>query len=158
LLAKPFLITVITFFALSIDFAHGQALANKNQYEQALALNKSGQFLEASKILHALMVSHPEIERYKSDYIAVSSNAKRCDDVIAFSKSNYAANAPPYVQAALFSCYADIQEFSKTEAFVQSILKIQDKNQDLVLRMTALSRERKEFQSANYWKTANSKK
>jgi len=151
LLAKPYLITAITFFALSIDFAHGQALANKNQYEHALALNKSGQFLEASKILYALMMSHPEIERYKSDYIAVSSNAKRCDDVIALSKGNYAANAPSYVQAALFSCYADTQEFSKTEAFVQSILKIQGKNQDLVLRMTTQARERKEFQSANYW-------
>jgi biofilm PGA synthesis protein PgaA len=151
LLSKPLLINALTFFALSIDFANGQALANENQYEHALALNKSGQFLEASKILHALMVSHPEIERYKSDYIAVSSNAKRCDDVIAFSEGNYAAKAPPYVQAALFSCYADTQEFSKTEAFVQSILKIQGKNQDLVLRMTALARERKEFQSANYW-------
>lgn len=148
---KHLLIAAITLFALSIDLAHGQDLAKKNQYEQALALNKSGQFLEAAKILHALMLSHPEIERYKSDYIAVLGNAKRCDDVIAISKGNYAAKAPPYVQIAIFSCYADTQEFSKTENFVQSVLKIQGKNQALVLRMTALARERKEFQSANYW-------
>jgi poly-beta-1,6 N-acetyl-D-glucosamine export porin PgaA len=151
LINKHLLIAAITLFALSIDLAHGQDLAKKNQYEQALALNKSGQFLEAAKILHALMLSHPEIERYKSDYIAVLGNAKRCDDVIAISKGNYAAKAPPYVQIAIFSCYADTQEFSKTENFVQSVLKIQGKNQALVLRMTALARERKEFQSANYW-------
>jgi poly-beta-1,6 N-acetyl-D-glucosamine export porin PgaA len=151
LINKRLLIAAITFFALSIDFAHGQDLAKKNQHEQALALNKSGQFLEAAKILHALMLSHPEIERYKLDYIAVLSNAKRCDDVIAISKGNYAAKAPPYVQIAIFSCYADTQEFSKTENFVRSILKIQGKNEALILRMTALARERKEFQSANYW-------
>jgi biofilm PGA synthesis protein PgaA len=148
---KHFFLTASIFFAFSIDLAQGQTLAKKNQYEHALELNKSGQALEASKILYSLMLSHPEIERYKSDYIAVASNAKRCDDVIARSKGSYAAKAPSYVQAAIFSCYADTQDFSTTEDFVRSILKIQGKNADLVMKMIALSRERKEFQSANYW-------
>jgi biofilm PGA synthesis protein PgaA len=151
LLAKPFLITTITFFfALSFDLALGKTLA-KNNYELALELNKSGQALEASKILYSLMLSHPKIERYKSDYIAVASNAKLCDDVIARSKGSYAATAPSYVQAAIFSCYADTQDFSITEAFVQSILKIQGRNADLFMKIIALARDKKEFKSANDW-------
>lgn len=151
MLHKYLLIPAVTFAALSIDPAFGQSLAEQDQYQRALALNKSGQSFEASQILEALMLSHPKIERYKSDYIAVASNAKRCDDVIARSKGSYAAKAPPYVQAAIFSCYAGTQDFSTTEAFVQSTLKIQGKNADLVMKMITLARERKQFQSANYW-------
>ena len=60
------------------------------------------------------MIAHPEIERYKSDYIAVASNAKLCTDVIAVSSQRYIERAPLYAQEAIFNCYLTSQSFSKT--------------------------------------------
>ncbi|CAM3833345.1 hypothetical protein [Polynucleobacter arcticus] len=136
---------------LFVNSLSGYALPAEEQYEKALELNKSARYIESAAILKSLMISNPGIERYKSDYIAVASSAKLCDDVIAVSNSNYAAKAPSYVQDAIFSCYANTQEFSITDAFVKSILKIQGKNEAIELRMTALARDKKELNAALYW-------
>jgi poly-beta-1,6 N-acetyl-D-glucosamine export porin PgaA len=139
----------VTLFFVNLASAH--ALSADDQYKKALELNKSARYIESAGILKSLMISNPGIEHYKSDYITVASNAQLCDDVIAISNSTYLAKAPGYVQNAVFSCYANTQEFSITDALVKSILKIQGKNEAIELRMTALARDKKEFNAALYW-------
>lgn len=137
--------------ALSIGLAYGQTPSEESEYQKALALNKAAQYSEAASILKMLMHSHPEIERYKSDYIAVASNAKLCNDVIAISNHSYIERAPLYVQEAIFNCYSTTQSFSKTEALAKSILKTRGKSEIIELNMVALARDQKEFKSALYW-------
>ena len=144
----PSLLIVVLLFG---NVASGQTLSDEDLYKKALALNKSAQYIESAAILKSLMLSHPEIERYKSDYIAVASSAQQCGDVIAMSKASYLSKAPPYVQEAIFTCYANTQDFSKTEELVNSILNAQGKNEAIELRMVSLARDKKEFKAALYW-------
>lgn len=97
------------------------------------------------------MLAHPEIERYKSDYIAVASNAKLCADVIAVSNQPYIDRAPLYAQEAIFNCYVSTQAFPKTEALAKSILKVHGKNESIELSMVTLARDQKQFKSALFW-------
>lgn len=136
---------------LFVNLASGHAVSEEDQYKKALELNKLGQYIESAALLKSLMISSPAIERYKSDYIAVASNAKLCHEVVAISNGNYLAKAPTYVQDAIFSCYANTQDFSSTDALAKSILNIQGKNSAIELRMTALARDKKEFNAALYW-------
>jgi poly-beta-1,6 N-acetyl-D-glucosamine export porin PgaA len=145
---KSFLWLIST---LIFTTAYSQTSPEETKYQEALSLNKSGQFAQASSILKALMNSHPEIERYKSDYIAVAGNAKQCSSVFETIDAKYLKVAPLYVQETVFNCYLDNQPFSKTDQLARSILNIYGKNEAIELRMTTLSRERKEFQSAQYW-------
>jgi poly-beta-1,6 N-acetyl-D-glucosamine export porin PgaA len=146
-LHREFLIVALLF----VNLAVGQTLSEDTQYKKALKLNKSAQYIESAALLKSLMISYPETERYKSDFISVASNAELCDDVIAMSNKKYIAKAPAYVQNAIFSCYASTQKFSKIDALAKSILKIQGKNEAIELRMALLARDKKEFDSAFYW-------
>ena len=137
--------------ALCISLAHGQTPSEESEYQRALALNKATQYLEASSILKTLMTAHPEIERYKSDYIAVTSNAKLCSDVIAISSQSYIQRAPLYVQEAIFNCYVTSQAFSKTDSLAKLILNTHGKNESIELDMVTLARDQKEFKSALLW-------
>ncbi|MBU3621911.1 tetratricopeptide repeat protein [Polynucleobacter sp. CS-Odin-A6] len=142
-----FLIVALLF----VNLALGQTLLEDIQYKKALELNKSARYIESAALLKSLMISYPATERYKSDFISVASNAELCEDVIAMSNRKYIAKAPAYVQNAIFSCYANTQDFSKVDALAKSILKIQGTNRAIELRMTALAREKKESDSALYW-------
>ena len=146
-LHREFLIVALLF----VNLAVGQTLSEDTQYKKALKLNKSAQYIESAALLKSLMISYPETERYKSDFISVASNAELCDDVIARSNKKYIAKAPAYVQNAIFSCYASTQKFYKIDALAKSILKIQGKNEAIELRMALLARDKKEFDSAFYW-------
>lgn len=137
--------------ALTTSLVCGQTPSEESEYQKALSLNKAAQYTEASSILKTLMNSHPEVERYKSDYIAVASNAKCCTDVISLSSSSYIDRAPLYAQEAIFNCYVSTQSFAKTEALANSILKIRGKSEAIELGMVILSRDQKEFKSALFW-------
>ena len=136
---------------VTLNLAYGQTPAAEAEYQKALSLNKSAHYFESAKILRALMLAHPEIERYKSDYIAVASNAKLCTEVIALSNSSYLSRSPPYVQDAIFSCYARSQPFAKTEAVAKVILSSRGKNASIESTMVTLARDQKESAAALYW-------
>ena len=136
---------------VTLNLAYGQTPAAEAEYQKALSLNKSAHYFESAKILRALMLAHPEIERYKSDYIAVASNAKLCTEVIALSNSSYLSHSPPYVQDAIFSCYARSQPFAKTEAVAKVILSSRGKNASIESTMVTLARDQKESAAALYW-------
>ena len=136
---------------ISLNLAHGQTPAAESEYQKALALNKSAHYVESAAILKSLMMAHPEIERYKSDFIAVASNADECDDVIAMSNNAYLAKAPPYVQDAIFTCYTKSQSFSKTEEVVKEILKVRGKNESIESNMVLLARKQKNSSAILYW-------
>ena len=134
-----------------LNLAHGQTPDEDAQYKKALALNKSANYVESAAILKSLKVSHPEIERYQYDYLAVSSNAKQCSDVIANSNPEFIKQAPIYVKEAIFSCYADTQSFSKTDGLAKSILLEIGKDESIELGMAALSRKQKNDSATLYW-------
>ena len=136
---------------VTLNLAYGQTPAAEAEYQKALSLNKSAHYFESAKILRALMLAHPEIERYKSDYIAVASNAKLCTEVIALSNSSYLSRSPPYVQDAIFSCYARSQPFAKTEAVAKVMLSSRGKNESIESTMVTLARDQKESAAALYW-------
>ena len=136
---------------LSLTPAYGQTSSTETEYQKALALNKSAQYLESAAILKSLMIAYPEVERYKSDYIAVASNAKLCNEVIALSNRNYLSKSPPYVQDAIFSCYAQSESFAKTEEIAKEILEVRGKNESIESNMVLLAREQKDSSAALYW-------
>ena len=136
---------------LTINLAYGQTPAAQAEYDKALALNKSGNYTASAQILKSLMHTHPEIERYKSDYIDVASNAKLCNEVIALSNSNYLRRSPEYVQEAIFSCYASSESFAKTQEIAKLILGSAGKNEKIELQMVVLARNDKNSAAALYW-------
>lgn len=144
---REFLIATLVFANLAV----GQTLTADTQYKKALELNKSARYVESAEILKSLMISYPEVERYKSDFISVASNAKRCDEVIALNNHNYLVKAPAYVQDAIFSCFSYTKNFAQIDALAKSILNRQGKNEAIELRMTSLARDNKEFDAALYW-------
>ena len=136
---------------ITLNLAYGQTPAAEAEYQKALGLNKSAHYVESAKILKTLMLAHPEIERYKSDYIAVASNAKLCTEVIALSNTSYLTRSPPYVQDAIFSCYARSQSFAKTEAIAKVILGERGKNESIESAMVVLARDQQESAATLYW-------
>jgi poly-beta-1,6 N-acetyl-D-glucosamine export porin PgaA len=136
---------------ISLQLAHGQTPAAQAEYERALALNKSGNYTTSAQILKSLMLAHPEIERYKSDYIAVASNAKLCTEVIALSNTNYLRRSPQYVQEAILSCYAHSESFAKADEIAKAILGNTGKNEAIELNMVVLARNQKQSTAALYW-------
>lgn len=136
---------------ISLNFAYGQTPAAQAEYEKALALNKSGNYSASAQILKSLMRAHPEIERYKSDYIAVASNAKLCNEVIALSNKSYIRRSPEYVQEAIFSCYVSSETFAKAEETAKTILGNTGKNEAIELNMVVLARNQKNSAAALYW-------
>jgi len=145
------LLIVTISIVLSIGLTHAQTPADEKRYQQALKLNKSMQYIESAAILKSLMIAHPEIERYKSDYIAVASNAKLCNEVIALSNRSYLISSPVYVQDAIFSCYAKTQSFTKTEEIAKEILRARGKNESIESNMVLLAREQKDSSAVLYW-------
>ena len=142
---------IAALFLLSLTLAHGQTPSADLEYQKALALNKSANYMESAKILKSLMISYPEVERYKSDYIAVASNAMLCTEVIALSSSSYLTRSPSYVQEAIFSCYAKSQSFAKTEEIAKTILGKHGKSEPIELNMVVLARNQKKQAAALYW-------
>ena len=136
---------------MTLNLAYGQTPSAELEYQKALDLNKSANYSQSAKILKALMLAHPNIERYKSDYIAVASNAQLCTEVIALSNSRYLTHSPPYVQEAIFSCYAKSETFAKTEAIAKVILESRGKSESIELNMVLLARDKKESAAALYW-------
>lgn len=136
---------------ISLQLAHGQTPAAQAEYERALALNKSGNYTASAQILKSLMLAHPEIERYKSDYIAVASNAKLCTEVIALSNTNYLRRSPQYVQEAILFCYAHSESFAKADEIAKAILGNSGKNEAIELNMVVLARHQKQSTAALYW-------
>jgi biofilm PGA synthesis protein PgaA len=141
----------IVLLLLTLNLAYGQTPSAESEYQKALALNKSAHYLESAKILKTLMLAHPEIKRYKSDYIAVASNAQLCTEVIALSNSSYLTRSPPYVQEAIFSCYAKSQPFAKTEEIAKVILESHGKNKSIESAMVVLARDQNESAATLYW-------
>ena len=140
-----------TLVLLALNFAYAQTPAAQAEYEKALALNKSANYIASAQILKSLMIAHPEIARYKSDYIAVASNAKLCTEVIALSNANYLRSSPEYVQEAIFSCYASSESFAKTQEIAKTILGKSGKNETIELKMVVLARNQKNSAAALYW-------
>jgi len=136
---------------ISLNFAYGQTPAAQVEYEKALALNKSGKYSASAQILKFLMRAHPEIGRYKSDYIAVASNAKLCNEVIALSNTSYIRRSPEYVQEAIFSCYVSSESFAKAEETAKTILGNTGKNEAIELNMVVLARNQKNSAAALNW-------
>ncbi len=141
----------VAIFLITLNLAYGQIPSAEAEYQKALELSKSAHYLESAKLLKALMLAHPEIERYKSDFIAVASNAKLCTEVMALSNSGYLTRSPSYVQEAIFSCYAKSQSFAKTEEIAKIILGKHGKSESIELNMVVLARSQKEQAAALYW-------
>jgi len=142
-----------TFFTFThlLSPVYGQAQTEQSQYTNALRLNKSGQYQESAKLLKSLMLHYPQVERYKSDYIAVASNAKLCKEVIAYATPSYLASSPIYVQEAIFNCYASDEPFSKTDTFAKTIVKLQGKNRAIEEKMVSLAQNQSDSLAALYW-------
>ena len=145
------LLIVAISIVLSIGLTHAQTPSDEKRYQQALKLNQSMQYSESAAILKSLMIAYPEIERYKSDYIAVASNAKLCNEVIALSNRSYLISSPVYVQEAIFSCYANSQSFAKAEEIAKEILRSRGKSESIELEMVLLAREQKDPTAVLYW-------
>ena len=130
---------------------YAQSQDGEAQYQQALKLNKSGNFQESAAILKSLMSSHPEIERYRSDYIAVASNAKDCNAVLHYANPSYLNSAPIYVQESIFSCAIIKDSYDEIDALARIILKKQGKNQSIEREMVGISLKNKKMDQALYW-------
>jgi poly-beta-1,6 N-acetyl-D-glucosamine export porin PgaA len=152
LLTKQLFLCLTTIYvALSMSLAYAQTPASEARYQEALKLNRSKDYIESSLILKSLMTAHPDIERYKSDYIAVASNAKLCTEVITLSNASYLRRSPEYVQEAIFSCYASSESFSKTQEIAKIILGKSGKNETIELKMVVLARNQKDSAATLYW-------
>jgi hypothetical protein len=73
-------------------------------FKKALSLNKSEQFFESALLFKSLMLSFPATKRYRSDYIAVASNAQMCEEVFKYATLSYLVKAPSYVKDAVVAC------------------------------------------------------
>ena len=136
---------------LSLGTAFGQTAGEDAKYQKALTLNRSSNYVESAATLKALMLDHPEIERYRLDYIAVASSAKQCNEVIAKSSDDLIRHAPPYVMEAIFSCYASTQDFAKTDSLARLLIASNGKNEAIELGMIRLAKENKNLYSSLYW-------
>ncbi len=130
---------IAVFLQIPFALVCGQTSSAELEYQKALELNKSANYLESAKILKALMISNPEIERYKPDYIAVASNANLCSEVVKFGNKNHLTHAPVYVQEAIFSCIAKLDSYAKAEEVAKSILGNHGKNESIELNMVVLA-------------------
>jgi predicted Zn-dependent protease len=131
--------------------AYGQASTGETLYQQALQLNKQGEYQRSATLLRALMVAHPEIERYKSDYLAVASSAQQCTEVLKFASRSYVLGAAIYVQDAIFSCAVATQKFEDIEALAKVILSVRNKDRAIVDRVINLAMARKNESAALSW-------
>ena len=131
--------------------APGQASTGEESYQQALQLNRQGDYSRSAAALHALMVAHPEIERYKSDYLAVASRAQQCAQVLKFATTSYVLGAAVYVQDAIFSCAVTTQKFKDVEALAQAILSVRKKDQAILDRVINLAMADKNERAALLW-------
>lgn len=155
LLAKQLFLCLSTIYvALSVSLAYAQTPASEARYQEALKLNRSKDYIESSLILKSLMIAHPDIERYKSDYIAVASNANLCKEVISLANQNYIVHSPSYVQEAILDCYAKTKSLSETEQIAKLITNGKNKNQVVEVSMINLARKNKDLISALYWSKA----
>ena len=145
------LLIVAISIVLSIGLTHAKTPSDEKRYQQALKLNQSMQYSESAVILKSLMIAYHEIERYKSDYIAVASNARLCNEVIALINRSYLISSPVYVQEAIFSCYANSQSFAKAEEIAKEILRSRGKSESIELEMVLLAREQKNPTAVLYW-------
>lgn len=146
----PHLLNFFVGTALTFN-SFGQVQGGEDQYQQALKLNKSGQYQQSAKILRSLMTQRPEIERYKSDYIAVASNAKQCNEVLLFANNLYITTAPIYVQDSIFSCAVTKQSFEQIEALAKTILVKQGKNSAIESKLVTLALQGKNEKAALDW-------
>ncbi|MBT8635304.1 hypothetical protein C2751_06685 [Polynucleobacter paneuropaeus] len=140
-----------TALTLSFSTAFGQTAAEDAEYQKALSLNRASNYVESAVILKSLMLAHPEIARYKLDYIDVASSAKQCNEVIAKSSDDLIRHAPPYVKEAIFSCYASTRDFAQTENLAKLMIASSGKNEAIELGMVRLAKDNKNLYSSLYW-------
>lgn len=131
---------------------YSNALGDDNveaQYQKALELNRTKQYLESSNILKGLMESHPKIERYKSDYIAVASNAKMCDEVLKYASPEYLTKASNYVIDSILLCLATngVDSFNKS-TLRSTTLKLDKAGEK---RLIQLALDTQNENAALYW-------
>lgn len=124
---------------------------SEEQYQQALKLNKIGQYQESAALLKSLMTSYPSIERYKSDYIAVATNAKQCNAVLTYASIAYLSTAPIYVQDAIFSCATSAYTFEQMDVLAKLILSKQGKSQAIEEKLLRLAMEGKHEKASMEW-------
>jgi len=141
-------LTLSSFFYVT---AYGQDLSKEDRYQEALKLNKEKQFAQSAAELKSLMLENPSIERYKSDYIAVASNANLCKEVLSFATSRYINDAPIYVKDAIFSCAIENLPFIKIDAIAKQMINSQGANASVEEAMIKLSIRNKDEGNALYW-------
>ncbi len=127
------------------------AQKGEEQYQQALKLNKVGSYQESARILKTLMTQHPDIERFRSDYIAVASNAKECKEVLGYANRSYLDSAPIYVQDAIFSCALQTYSIDELDQLAKVILSKRQKNQAIEEKLIQLALEKKQIKLALEW-------
>jgi len=119
------------------------------KYQQALSLNKSEQYSESALLLKALMLSFPDSERYRTDYIAVASNAQMCQEVFKYATLKYLVNAPNYAKDAVVAC-PDGMGMSGIN--IQSeLVDFSQLGKKVMMQMTQLALSSKKESAALYW-------
>ena len=84
------------------------------KYQLALSDYRGGQCQRAEISIRDLMRAHHEIERFRSDYIAISVGCKKYSPVLKYINDDFLATAPTYVRDALLE--AAIQSGNLGEA------------------------------------------
>lgn len=109
---KHYFFLLPLFFTMSLTTAYSQELSSEALYQEALQLNKAQKYPESAEILKSLMLSYPETQRYRSDYIAVASNAGICEEVFQYATPQYISKAPAYVEESVLSCITNKQSYN----------------------------------------------
>jgi tetratricopeptide (TPR) repeat protein len=123
--------------------------ASELSYQRALQFNKTGHYEESASILKSLMISNPTIDRYRSDFIAVNSNAGLCKEVFEYANLLYLDAAPTYVKEAVLGC-SDEKDSLKS-AYALDPLKSTKRGKKVELQMIHLALETKNKNAALYW-------
>ncbi len=132
-----------------VENASSNSRSSDLLYQDSLQLNKDGHYLESASILKSLMISYPMVDRYKSDYIAVASNAGMCEEVFKFTSLSYLNKAPIYVKDAILRCSDD-------RAIPNSVHSIDQRDptkrgKEVELQMVRLALDAKHKNAALYW-------
>lgn len=83
------------------------------EYQSALGAYKQGDCSTAIDEIRNLMEAYPDIQRFKSDYIAIAVGCGRYALVLSYINGQYEADAPPYVRDSLLKAALEEGNFSK---------------------------------------------
>lgn len=116
-------------YSIAAEAASTQIARNSEEakFQQALSLNKLEQFRESALLFKSLMLSFPATKRYRSDYIAVASNAQMCDEVFKYATFSYLVKAPSYVKEAVIACPDGVRAKGETKQAEPLELTVQGK-------------------------------